>query len=165
MPRFGNFLKNITTGTYADEFAENHFHHNGRSLQQRRVCSVCGHRIRSFPRNTGQLWPDEDVLPRDSLTEDYRLSLTLFEKGIRMYYALERAPRIGQDNKLKWEFIATRSLFPKNLQNSRKAENTRWILGITMQSFKFQGNYSRQKTSGWWGAIPCTEISKPRWAT
>ncbi|MFH1879619.1 MAG: glycosyltransferase, partial [Bacillota bacterium] len=25
MPRFSNFFKNITTGTYADEFAENHY--------------------------------------------------------------------------------------------------------------------------------------------
>jgi adsorption protein B len=136
MPRFGNFFKNITTGTYADEFAENHFTTMvGRYSSGAFVPSAGTGFVVS--RATLELFEGGDVFPRDSLTEDYRLSLTLFEKGVQVYYVLERAPRIVQDNKLKWEFIATRSMFPKTFPTAVR-QKTRWILGITMQSFKFR---------------------------
>jgi adsorption protein B len=136
MPRLGNFFKNITTGTYADEFAENHFTTMVGRYSSGAFVPSAGTGF-ALSRKTLESFGDEDVLPRDSLTEDYRLSLTLFEKGIRMYYALERAPRIGPDNKLRWEFIATRSMFPKTFKTAVR-QKTRWILGITMQSFKFR---------------------------
>lgn len=136
MPRFKNFFKNITTGTYADEFAENHY-----------ISMVGRYSTGAFVPSAGtgfvlsrkviDSFGNEDVLPKDSLTEDYRLSLTLFEKNIRMYYVLERVPRISSDNKLVNEFIATRSMFPNTFKTAVK-QKTRWILGITMQSFKFK---------------------------
>lgn len=136
LPKFTNIFRNITSGTYADEFAENHFTTMvGRYSSGAFVPSV-GTGF-ALSRETLDLFGDEDVLPKDSLTEDYRLSLTLFEKGIRMYYVLERVPRINYDNKLSWDFIATRSMFPNTFKTAVK-QKTRWILGITMQSFGFR---------------------------
>ncbi len=54
-----------------------------------------------------------------------------------MYYVLERVPRINDDDKLIDEFVATRSMFPKTFKTAVK-QKTRWILGITMQSFRFK---------------------------
>jgi adsorption protein B len=88
-------------------------------------------------KRTLDMFGDEDVLPKDSLTEDYRLSLTLYQKGISMYYVLERVPRINRDGKLVWDFITTRSIFPSTFKTAVK-QKTRWILGITMQSFRFK---------------------------
>ena len=136
LPRFTNFFKNITTGTYADEFAENHFTTMVGRYSSGAFVPSAGTGF-ALSHQTLDTFGDEDVLPRDSLTEDYRLSLTLFEKGIRMYYALERTPRIGPDQKLNLEFIATRSMFPKTFKTAVR-QKTRWILGITMQSFKFR---------------------------
>ncbi|MDL2253650.1 phage adsorption protein NrfB [Ruminococcaceae bacterium OttesenSCG-928-I18] len=136
MPRFRNFFKTITTGTYADEFAENHFSTMVSRYNSGAFVPSAGTGF-ALSRATIESFGDEDVLPRDSLTEDYRLSLTLFERGIQMYYVLERVPRITNDNKLKWDFIATRSIFPNTFKTATK-QKTRWILGITMQSFKFR---------------------------
>lgn len=135
-PRFGNFFKTITTGTYADEFAENHFSTLVSRNNLKAFVPSAGTGF-ALSRKTLDAFGDEDVLSSDSLTEDYRLSLTLFEKGIPMYYVLERVPRINDKNKLKWDFIATRSIFPNKFKAAIK-QKARWISGITMQSFKFK---------------------------
>ena len=97
-PSFKNFFKNITTNTYADEFAENHF------------ITMVGR------RNTGAFLPSAgtgfslkretidklgyNVLPEDSVTEDYLLSLILYENGIKMYYVLEKLERLDFQGKI-----------------------------------------------------------------
>jgi len=136
MPRFRNFFANITTCSYADEFAENHF---TTMVNRRNAGAFVPSAGTGFAlsREALDAFGDGDVLPRDSLTEDYRLSLTLFEKGIKMYYVLERVPRIMGNGKFVWEFIATRSIFPNTFKTAVK-QKTRWILGITMQSFKIR---------------------------
>ncbi|MDL2296292.1 phage adsorption protein NrfB, partial [Lachnospiraceae bacterium OttesenSCG-928-E19] len=136
MPRFRNYFKTITTGTYADEFAENHFSTMVSRNSMGAFVPSAGTGF-ALSRATIESFGEEDVLPKDSLTEDYRLSLTLFEKGIKMYYVLERVARITNANKLKWDFIATRSMFPNTFRTAVK-QKTRWISGITMQSFKFR---------------------------
>ncbi len=136
MPKFSNYFESITTGTYADEFAENHFITMVGRYSSGAFVPSAGTGF-ALSRATLDSFGDEDVLPDKSLTEDYRLSLTLYEKGIQMYYVLERVPRIVKDHKLKWEFIATRSLFPKTFKTAVK-QKTRWILGITMQSLRFR---------------------------
>ena len=143
MPRFGNFFANITTCSYADEFAENHF---TTMVNRRNAGAFVPSAGTGFAlsRETLDAFGDDDVLPRDSLTEDYRLSLTLFEKGIKMYYVLERVPRVIGSEKLVWDFIATRSMFPNTFKAAVK-QKTRWILGITMQSVRFRDIF---KTNG-----------------
>jgi len=110
-PKFHNFFRNIVTNTYADEFAENHF-----------SVMVSRYSIGAFVPSAGtgfalsreilEQFEDGKVIPEDSLTEDYRLSLTLYQKGIQMYYVLLSVPRINQEQKIVTEFIATRSRFP-----------------------------------------------------
>lgn len=143
MPKFNNYFKTLTTGTYADEFAENHFTTMVSRYSSGAFVPSAGTGF-ALSRKTIDSFGDDDVLPRDSLTEDYRLSLTLFEKGIQMYYVLERVPRINHKNELVSDFIATRSIFPNTFKAAVK-QKTRWILGITMQSFKFRDIF---KTKG-----------------
>ncbi len=136
MPRFSNFFRNITASTYADEFAENHFttmvgrYSSGAFVPSAGTGFVLSHDVLD-------LFGDADILPQNSLTEDYRVSLTLYEKGVQLYYVLEQIPRVGADNRLHWDFIATRSMFPNTFRTAVR-QKSRWILGITMQSFRFR---------------------------
>ncbi|MFI3171364.1 MAG: glycosyltransferase [Eubacteriales bacterium] len=139
-PTLWNFFSNITTNTYADEFAENHF-----------ITMVSR-------RNTGAFVPSAGtgfslardtievlgyhVLPENSLTEDYKLSLTLYENGLQMYYVLEKLERLDFSGKKKTEYIATRSLFPNTFKTAVK-QKTRWTLGITMQSLRFKDIFNK----------------------
>ncbi|MFV0344350.1 MAG: glycosyltransferase [Anaerocolumna sp.] len=134
-PTFKNMFANITTNTYADEFAENHF------------ITMVGR------RNTGAFVPSAGtgfslsrdtisvlgyhVLPENSLTEDYRLSLSLYENGLQMYYVLEKTERVDFKGTIKTEYIATRSMFPNTFKTAVR-QKTRWTLGITMQSLRFK---------------------------
>ncbi|MGI5976145.1 MAG: glycosyltransferase [Candidatus Limivicinus sp.] len=145
MPTFKNFFKNITTNTYADEFAENHFTTmvNRRSMHAFVPSAGTGFVL---SRRVIESFGGEDVLPRDCLTEDYRLALTLFEKGIPLYYALEKLPRLRDDGKIHWDYIATRSRFPDTYRAAVK-QKTRWILGITMQSFRLKDVFKTKDLS------------------
>ncbi len=136
MPKFSNFFKNLTTSTYADEFAENHFTTMVGRYQTGAFVPSAGTGF-TLSRKTIDSFEDGEVLPSDSLTEDYRLALTLYEKGIQMYFVLEKLPRVSESGKIVWDFIATRSMFPTTLKTAIK-QKTRWILGITMQSFKLK---------------------------
>ena len=144
-PTFRNFFDNITTGTYADEFAENHF------TTMRNRCNL-GVFVPSagtgyvISRKLLDLFGDGDVLPNDSLTEDYRLALTFFEKGLQTYYVLERVPRITENNKIVWDYIATRSIFPNTFITAVK-QKCRWVLGITMQSTSFKAIMKNKQIS------------------
>ena len=142
-PTFANFFANITSGTYADEFAENHFITmvNRRNLGALVPSAGTGFVL---SRKVLEMFGNEDVLPRDSLTEDYRLALTFYEKGIQAYYVLERVPRITENKELVWDFIATRSMFPNTFKTAVK-QKTRWVLGITMQSFRFKDIFQTGK--------------------
>lgn len=145
MPKFSNFFSTITTSTYADEFAENHFSTMvGRYSTGGFVpCAGTGF---ALSRETIESFGDEDILPSLSLTEDYRLSLTLYERGLQMYYVLEKLPRVTQNGKVRWEFISTRSLFPNTFKTSVR-QKTRWIYGITMQSLRFRDIFARNGMS------------------
>jgi len=144
-PTFRNFFDNITTATYADEFAENHYS----TMRNRRDMGVfvpsagTGYVI---SRKLLDLFGDGDVLPNDSLTEDYRLALTFFEKGLRTYYVLERVPRITENYKIAWDYIATRSIFPNTFKTAVK-QKCRWVLGITMQSTSFKAIMKNKQIS------------------
>lgn len=136
LPKFSNFFSNLTAGTYADEFAENHF-----------ITLVSRTASGAFVPSAGTgfvlskkvlaLFGEEDMLPRDSLTEDFSLSLTLLQKGVPIHYVLERVERVNEKNRLTREFVATRSLFPNRFSQAVR-QKTRWILGITMQSLRFR---------------------------
>lgn len=135
-PSFTNFFPNITSSSYADEFAENHL----LTMVNR---DVLGAFVPSagtgfvLTKSVLDAFPDGNVLPNDSLTEDYRLSLSLYEKEIPMHYVMEKIKRVSDDYTIKFDYISTRSMFP-NTFNTAVRQKTRWITGITMQSMKFK---------------------------
>ncbi len=134
-PTLFNFFRNITTNTYVDEFSENHLitmvnRHNSGAFVPSAGTGF------SLSREVIELLGD-NVLPEDSLTEDYRLSLSLYERGISMRYVLERVKRVDTNGRFGYEFIATRSMFPNTFKTAVK-QKTRWTLGITMQSFRMR---------------------------
>lgn len=136
MPNFRNVFTNMISGTYADEFAENHY-----------SILVARNDVGSFVPSAGtgftlsreilDSFPDNNIFPLDSLTEDYKLSLLLKEKGYHLHYVLEEVERLKGDGKMVREFISTRSIFPATYSAAVR-QKTRWIYGITMQSFKLR---------------------------
>lgn len=143
MPRFSIFFKTMTVGTYADEFAENHFMTMvGRSSTGAFVPSA-GTGF-ALSRKTIDSFETDEIFPEDCLTEDYRLSLMLYEKGLTMYYVLNSIPRVSRNNKVIFDYVATRSMFPATFKAAVK-QKTRWILGITMQSAKLKDVFSKNK--------------------
>ena len=141
MPRFSNFLKTMTVGTYADEFAENHFTTMvGRSSTGAFVPSA-GTGF-ALSRKTIDSFETDEILPNSSLTEDYRLSLTLFEKGLALHYVLDLIPRVSSNNKIIFDYVTTRSMFPATFKAAVK-QKTRWILGITMQSVELKDVFAK----------------------
>lgn len=134
-PTFRNIIPNMITGTYADEFAENHY----QTMQIRNS-------INAFVPSAGTGFAlsreiidsfDGEVFPVGSLTEDYKLSLQLKRKGFHLYFPLEYFSRVNFQEEEVVEYIATRSLFPRTYKAAVR-QKTRWIHGITMQSFRLR---------------------------
>ncbi|MDD6195541.1 MAG: glycosyltransferase [[Clostridium] aminophilum] len=145
MPRFSNFFRQITTATYADEFAENHYISlvGRRNLHAFVPCAgtgfaISGRRLAEFG--------DRDVLPAESLTEDYLLSLTLYKKGIPLHYVLNRLPRVMKNGKVSMDFLTTRSMFPNTFAAAVR-QKTRWTYGITMQSVSMKDVFAANGVS------------------
>lgn len=135
-PRLSNIFKNMVSGTYADEFAENHY----RLLVARTVTKAfvpsagTGFVIR---RDVLEKFPYSNVFPVRSMTEDYKLSLQLKQMGYDVHYALENVKRLKADGSVVRDFISTRSMFPSTYKAAVR-QKTRWIYGISMQSFKLR---------------------------
>lgn len=132
MPTFGNFFRGMTSGTYADEFAENHFRIMGMRDAMSAIVPSAGTGF-VISRRILDEYGDEPLFPEDCLTEDYKLSLTLAQKGFPVHYVLEKVRRLLDDGNVKWDYIATRSIFPATFEKAVR-QKTRWIYGITMQS-------------------------------
>jgi hypothetical protein len=122
----------MTTGTYADEFAEKHYRIMVMRDSMHAVVPSAGTGF-AITRKVLDAHRESNLLPEDALTEDYKLSLSLSEEGYQVHYVLERVQRVQDSGKVHWEYIATRSLFPNTFQTAVR-QKTRWIFGITMQS-------------------------------
>jgi len=61
-------------------------------------------------------YKDKPPFTEGSLTEDYKFSVDLAKHGFQVHYVLEKVPRLLNTGKLKWDYVATRSLFPKLLE-------------------------------------------------
>ena len=134
MPTLKNVFSGMTIGTYADEFAENHYRAMGTREAMSAVVPSAG---TGFVISHAILdsFGDEPLCPEDSLTEDYKLSLILAEKGYRTHFVLEKVPRLTDAHTVRWDYVATRSFFPETFHTAVR-QKTRWIYGITMQSAK-----------------------------
>lgn len=145
MPSIKRFFADMTSGTYADEFAENHF----RTLKMRdRMSAFVPSAGTGFviTRRILESYGREPVFPEGSLTEDYKLSYTFAKKGFRVHYVLEKVGRLTEKGKLKWDYVATRSIFPATFSAAVR-QKTRWIYGITMQSIGFSEIFNRKEVS------------------
>jgi len=59
-----------------------------------------------------------------------------------MRYVLDSIPRISHNNKIIFDYVSTRSMFPATFKAAVK-QKTRWILGITMQSVKLKDVFQK----------------------
>ncbi|NLT12715.1 MAG: phage adsorption protein NrfB, partial [Clostridiales bacterium] len=144
-PTLNNFFSNMTSGTYADEFAENHYRVMGTRDSMSAFVPSAGTGFAISSRILDS-FRGKQMFPEDSLTEDYKLSLIFAELGYKTHYVLEKVQRLTDDGKLKWDYIATRSIFPGTYQTAVK-QKTRWIYGITMQSAKFGDIFKPSKVT------------------
>ena len=143
MPTWRNFFKNLTSGTYADEFAEHHYRAMGLRDSMSAVVSSAGTGF-VLSRRILDAYRGRELFPEGSLTEDYKLSLTLAQSGYKVHYVLEKVRRLTSGGKLKWDYIATRSIFPATFRAAVK-QKTRWIYGITMQSVRLSDIFAPGK--------------------
>lgn len=143
MPRLKNLFPNLTVGTYADEFAENHFHTMVARNRSAAFVPSAGTGF-ALSRKLVEELAFENIFPEDSLTEDYKFSLTLKKRGYHLYYVLESIERLRDDGSVVREFVSTRSRFPSTFKTAVR-QKTRWIYGITMQSFRFRDIFARNE--------------------
>ena len=134
MPSLRNFFSGMTSGTYADEFAENHYRTMGVRDNMAALVPSAGTGF-AISHKILDAFENKALFPDDSLTEDYKLSLTLAKLGYKVHYVLEKVQRVTDRNETVWNFIATRSIFPATFKTAVR-QKTRWIYGITMQSAK-----------------------------
>lgn len=141
MPRLKNFFADLTGGTYADEFAENHFRVMGARDALGAIVPSAGTGF-ALSRRVLETFGDAPLFQEDSLTEDYKLSLTLAQMGFRVRFVLEKTPRLLENRRVRWDFVATRSFFPDRFKTAVR-QKTRWIYGITMQSLRLRDVLSK----------------------
>jgi len=140
MPTWKTFFSHMTSGTYADEFAENHFRIMSMRDSMAAVVPSAGTGF-VLSRQILDYYMGKPLFTEGSLTEDYELSIKLASKGFHVHYVLEKVPRILDNGTLKWDYITTRSLFPNQFRAAVR-QKTRWIYGITMQSLKLKDLFS-----------------------
>ncbi|MBP8717507.1 MAG: phage adsorption protein NrfB [Candidatus Atribacteria bacterium] len=134
-PTWRTFFKFITSSTYADEFAENHY----RGLLAREASGAMVPSAGTgfvFSHSVLDKLGKYELFEEGSITEDYKLSYHLAELGIFTHFFLEGVQRILDDGRIITEYIATREIFPNTLHEAVK-QKSRWIYGISFQSFSF----------------------------
>ncbi|MDI3542571.1 MAG: hypothetical protein PWP57_174 [Candidatus Atribacteria bacterium] len=134
-PTWRTFFKFITSSTYADEFAENHYRGllareaSGALVPSAGTGFVISHSVLD---KIGT----HNIFEESSVTEDYKLSYRFAQLGISTHFFLEGIQRVSDDGKLITDYLATREIFPNTLREAVK-QKSRWIYGISFQSFSF----------------------------
>ncbi|MDK2896884.1 MAG: hypothetical protein PWP04_1004 [Candidatus Atribacteria bacterium] len=142
-PTWRTFFKFITSSTYADEFAENHYRGllareaSGALVPSAGTGFVISHSVLD-KMGTRELFEESSV------TEDYKLSYRFAQLGISTHFFLEGVQRVLDDGRLITEYLATREIFPNTLREAVK-QKSRWIYGISFQSFSFWETLKNRK--------------------
>jgi adsorption protein B len=132
------WLNRMVAGTYADEFAENHLHHMpvresfGLFVPSAGTGFALRRDVVSFLAAEGPIFRE------GSLTEDYDMSLRLWQKGFKVHFHVQRLKRIDDRGRIRNEVVAIKEYFPSEIRAAIK-QKARWIYGITMQSPKEMG--------------------------
>lgn len=135
-PKLSKIFKNMISGTYADEFSENHYRQLVIRNESKGFVPSAGTGF-FIRRDVLEQFPDTNIFPVGSLTEDYKLSLQFKEMGFDVHYGLEKIQRMKTDGSIAKEYVSTRSMFPSTYRAAVR-QKTRWIYGITVQSFKLK---------------------------
>lgn len=133
LPTFKTFFSFLTSSTYADEFAENHY----RGLLAREASGAVVPSAGTgfvIARSVIDKIGTGVLFDESSLTEDYKLSLRFAQLGIPTHFFLEGVERVSDEGKVIVEYLATREIFPNTLREAVK-QKSRWIYGISFQSF------------------------------
>lgn len=138
--------RRFTHWLYADEFSENHTKDIivRESIHAHVPSAGVG---TAFSRRALSLLEAEQAgypFSIDSLTEDYRTSLTLRLKGLKQVFIAHSVKRTHWKQrwfsrsryvkKVIWEPIATRAWFPMSYKKSIR-QKARWIMGIVFQEW------------------------------
>lgn len=136
MPSWKNIFSNMTVGTYADEFADNHFHS---LLARKRSGAFLPSLGTGFAlgRKVVEDHGFKHVFPRENLKAGYKLALDLSQKGYKVHFVHETVDRLNDNGRIVAEFVSTRSRFPESFQAAVR-QKTRWIFGTTMQSLSWR---------------------------
>lgn len=127
------YLKALVSGSYADEFAEQHLHH----LPAREELGLfipsagTGFAMKRFVLH--ELYQDGDFLTEGALTEDYELALRLWRKGIKVHFHVQELPRVDYTGRIYSEVLAVKEYFPTDVKAAVK-QKARWTYGITLQT-------------------------------
>ena len=137
---------NFTHWLYADEFAENHTKDIivRESIRAHVPSAGVG---TAFSKHALTILEDSETgmpFSVDSLTEDYRTSLALRERKLKLVFVTQSITRMrwqkrkffgkGYVQKLAKEYVATRALFPSEYKKAVR-QKARWIIGIVFQEW------------------------------
>jgi adsorption protein B len=131
--RWRSLLGFLISGTYADEFAENHMHHVPVREFLHMFVPSAGTGFALRREVLERLAEEGNIFNEQSLTEDYELSLRMYKLGIRVHFHLQRVPRITSDGRTITEIVAVKEHFP-NAFNAAIKQKGRWTYGITLQT-------------------------------
>ena len=122
----------LVSGSYADEFAEQHLHH----LPAREALGLfvpsAGTCFAMRRETMALLHDDGQVLTEGALAEDYKLALRLWRKGIKVHFHVQRLPPIGSNGKAARDYVAVHQYFPT--VPAAIKQKGRWTYGITLQT-------------------------------
>ncbi|MBP8961251.1 phage adsorption protein NrfB [Patescibacteria group bacterium] len=135
-PTFRSFFEFITSSTYADEFAENHYHILPIREATKAMVPSAGTGF-VISHNVLDRFEGESLFKENVVTEDYYLSLYFKEAGINTYFFIGGVERLLDDGRVAVEYIATRELFPNSFHQAVR-QKSRWIYGISFQSFSLR---------------------------
>lgn len=139
--------RNFTHWLYADEFSENHT----KDIIVRE--SIQGHVPSAgvgtaFSRHALKVLEDPETqtpFATNSLTEDYRTSLTIRVRQLKQIFVTQRITKMkwqkkslfrkGYIQKPVKEYVATRALFPLEYKKAVR-QKARWIIGIVFQEWQ-----------------------------
>ena len=123
MPTWKNFLKNLTSGTYADEFAEHHYRTMGIRDNMSAVVPSAGDGLCHLSSYPLTITRGKTCSLKEALTEDYKLSLTFAQKGYKVHFVLEKARRLTHDRKGQVGLYRHQEYFPGHVQRGGQAKN------------------------------------------
>ncbi len=134
-------LRNFVTGTYMDEFAENHT----KELRVRELMTTTlpsagvGTAISREAMTFMAERSHNQIFDVTSLTEDYMFGLRLSRFGGRKMFLQQSVSAGGigalREQRGNREPLATRELFPSTFRDAVRQKG-RWILGITLQGWR-----------------------------